>query len=64
MSIAERPSSTKSSLRIPMPSENVMLVIVAVAFLGFHAVVGVMVHNALPNEPVAQLEQAIASYGD
>ena len=64
MSIAERPSSAKPSVRIPAPSENVLLVIVACAFLGFHVFVGMMVRSALPNEPVQQLENALASYGD
>ena len=64
MSIAERPSSAKSSIKIPAPSENVLVVIVACAFLGFNILVGMMVHNALPAEPVQQLEHALASYGD
>jgi hypothetical protein len=64
MSIAERRSTTRPSAKIPAPSENVMLVIVALAFLMFHIAVAVTIHGALPNEPVAQLEQAIASYGD
>ena len=64
MSIAERPSSTKPSFKLPAPSENFLLVIIACAFLGFHVFVGMMVHSALPNEPVQQLEHALASYGD
>jgi hypothetical protein len=64
MSIAERPSPAKSSFKIPAPSENVLLVIVACAFLGFHVLVGMMVHSALPNEPVQQLEHKLAWYGD
>jgi hypothetical protein len=70
MSIAERSSWTKRSLwtkrsfRIPAPSENVLLMIVAFAFLALHVLVATSVHGALPNKPVAQLEEAIVSYGD
>jgi hypothetical protein len=64
MSIAERLSSTKTSFGIPAPGENVLLAVVACAILSFHVFVGVMVHSALPIEPVAQLEQAISFHGD
>jgi hypothetical protein len=64
MSIAERSSRTKRSFRIPAPSENVLLMIVALAFLALHVLVATLVRGALPNEPVVQLEEAIVSYGD
>jgi hypothetical protein len=64
MSIAERLSATKPSLRISAPSEIALLAIVAGALLLCHTAIGVMVHRALPNESVAQLEQALAAYGD
>jgi hypothetical protein len=42
MSITERPSYKKSSFQVPAPSENVLLAIIAVAFLIFHIAVGVV----------------------
>jgi hypothetical protein len=64
MSIAERRSSTKPSFRIPVPSENAVLATVAFALLLFHILGATMMYRALPNEPVARLKEAIASYGD
>jgi hypothetical protein len=64
MPIVERRPPTKPSVKTPARRENVLFLIIALAFLAFNITVGVMVHNALPNVPVAQLEQARASYGD
>lgn len=64
MSIADRSSSRRRYVKIPRPSENVLLTIIAGAILVFHIVGGVMVQRALPDKPVAQLDQALASYGD
>jgi hypothetical protein len=62
MLIAERSSQSKRSL--PAPSENVLLVIVAFAFLALHVLVGMFVHPASPHEPTQELEQMAAAYGD
>ena len=64
MPIAERRSSNKRWFRIPAPSDNVLLVMVACAVLGFHLFVGMMLHRASPGEPRARLDRAIASYGN
>jgi hypothetical protein len=41
-----------------------VLATVAIALLLLHILVATLVHRALPNEPIAQIEEAIASYGD
>ncbi len=65
MSIDERSSSTKRSFRVPAPSENVLLAVVAFAFLILHVLAGTLVHRALPDdEPVARPVDAIASNCD
>jgi hypothetical protein len=46
MSVTERPSYTKSSFQIPPPSENVLLAVVAAAFLVLHIAAGVILINA------------------
>jgi len=43
-STAERSSSTRRFLRIPAPSANVLLAIVAFAFLALHVLAGTLVH--------------------
>ena len=47
MSVTERPSYTKSSFQIPPPSENVLLVVIAAAFLVLHIAAGLILQNAL-----------------
>jgi hypothetical protein len=64
MSVSERPSSTKSSLEIPAPSENVLLAVVAAAFLVLHIAAGVMVINASQTAATATQEEARASLYD
>ena len=64
MSIAERSSQSKRSLPATAPSESVLLVIVAFAFLALHVLVGMFVHPASPHEPTQELEQMAAAYGD
>jgi hypothetical protein len=61
MAIAERSSS--NSFRFPAFSENLLLAIVALAFLVLHVLAGTLVQRALPGEPADQKE-AIVSYGD
>ena len=46
MSVTERPSSTKSSFEIPAPSENVLLTVIAAAFLILHIAAGVILIDA------------------
>jgi hypothetical protein len=61
MSIGERSSSAKRSFRVPAPSENVLLAVVAFAFLILHVLAGTLVHRPLPDdEPAARPEDAIA----
>lgn len=64
MSIAERISSSKRPFRIPASSENVLLAIVAFAFLSLHVAAGTLLHAALPDQPIDQSKEAIVSYGD
>jgi hypothetical protein len=46
MSVTERPSYPKSSFQIPGPSENVLLAVIAAAFLVLHIAAGVILINA------------------
>ncbi len=55
MSVTERPSYKKSSFQVPAPSENVLLAIIAVAFLIFHIAVGVVLIK--PSSDVAAATQ-------
>ena len=45
MSIAERPPA-RTSYQIPAPSENLLLAVIAAAFLALHIAAGVMLINA------------------
>jgi hypothetical protein len=51
MTFTERFSFTKSSFQIPAPSENVVLSIIAIAFLILHVAVGIVVQKSLPADP-------------
>ena len=64
MSIAERSSRSKRSLRMAGLSESVLLVIVAFVFLALHVRAGVLADLALPHEPTEEREQMAAAYGD
>lgn len=64
MAIAERQSPVRRSSKSPGPRENVLLVIVALAFLALHVLAGTFVHRALPHEPAQEPEQMAAAYGD
>ena len=64
MSIAEQFSSTKRFLRVLAPTENVLLAVVAFAFLALHVLAGTLVHRALPDTPIDQPKEAIVSFGD
>jgi hypothetical protein len=46
MSVTERPSYPKSSFQIPAPGENVLLAVIAAAFLVLHVAAGVILINA------------------
>jgi hypothetical protein len=46
MSVTERPSYAKSSFQIPAPSENLLLAVIAAAFLVLHIAAGVILINA------------------
>jgi hypothetical protein len=58
MAIAERSSS--SSFRLPAFGENVLLAIVAFAFLVLHILAGTLVQRALPSEPSEQREAIVS----
>jgi len=64
MSVTERSSFNKSAFQIPAPSENLVLTIIAVAFLILHVAVGVIVQNSLPVDPTAILDEAKPSSYD
>lgn len=61
MAIVERSSS--GSFQFPAYSENVLLAIVAFAFLVHYVLAGTLVQRALPGEPADQKE-AIVFYSD
>jgi hypothetical protein len=64
LSIAERSSPIERSFRIPAPSTNPRLAIIALAFLVFHVLLGTWMHRALPDAPAAQQKASMAFYGD
>jgi hypothetical protein len=64
VSIAQRSSSTGRSFRIPAPSTNPRLAIIALGFLVFHVLLGTWMHRALPGAPAAQQQASTAFYGD
>ena len=64
VSKAQRSSSTGRSFRIPAPSTNPRLAIIALGFLVFHVLLGTWVHRALPGAPAAQQQASTAFYGD
>ena len=61
MSVTERPSYTKS-FQIPAPSENVLLAVIAAAFLVLHIAAGVILINASSIATSATQEQANAPF--
>jgi hypothetical protein len=64
MSFIERSSFTKSSFQIPTPSENVVLTIIAGAFLILHVAVGIAVQKSLPANPAVTLHEAKSPHYD
>ena len=58
MSVAERPSYRKPSFQIPAPSENVLLAVIAAAFLVLHIAAGVILINASAPATSTTLEEA------
>jgi hypothetical protein len=64
MSVTERPSYTKSSFQVPAPGENVLLAVVAAAFLVLHIAAGVVLNNASSIATSTTQEAARASLYD
>jgi len=64
MSFIERSSFTKSPVRIPAPSEDLLLAVIAVAFLILHIAIGIIVQSSLPADSTATLREAKPSYYD
>ena len=64
MSVTERPSHTKSSFQIPQPSENLLLAVIAAAFLVLHIAAGVILINAAGAAPATTQEEPRASLYD
>jgi hypothetical protein len=64
MSVAELPSSTKTSFQIPTPSAKVLIAVIAVAFLVLHIAAGVMLINASKIAATTAQEEARASLYD
>ena len=64
MSVSERPSSAKSSFEIPAPSENVLLAVIAAAFLVLHIAAGIILINAFGPAPATTQEESRAPLYD
>ena len=64
MSFIERFSFTKSPVRIPAPGEDLLLAVIAVAFLILHIAGGIIVQNSLPADSMATSHEAKSSYYD
>jgi hypothetical protein len=62
MSFIERSSLTKPPVRIPAPSEDLLLAVIAVAFLIVHIAGGIIVQSSLPADSTSH--EAKASYYD
>ena len=61
MSVTERPSYRKSSFQIPAPSENMLLAIIACAFLVLHVAAGVILINASATATATTQQEAKSS---
>jgi hypothetical protein len=61
MSVIERRPPAKLSFQIPLPSENTLISIVAVAFLILHILAGSMLLNASPTAPAISQEESRSS---
>jgi hypothetical protein len=64
MSFIERSSITKSPVRIPARSEDLLLAVIAVVILVLHIAVGIIVQSSLPAGSTATLREAKVSYYD
>ena len=64
MSVTERPSYAKSSFQIPAPSENLLLAVIAAAFLVLHIAAGVILINASAPATSTTQEEATPSLYD
>ena len=69
MSVTERPSYAKSSyakssFQIPAPSENLLLAVIAAAFLVLHIAAGVILTNASSMPATTTQEEAGPSLHD
>ena len=62
MSVSERPSSAKASFEIPPPSENVLIAVIAAAFLVLHIAAGVILVNAFGPAATTQEEPRPSLY--
>jgi hypothetical protein len=58
MSVTERPSLPKSSFQIPAPSENMLLAVIAAAFLVLHIAAGVILINASASATATSQQEA------
>jgi hypothetical protein len=64
MQVTERPFYPKSSFQIPTPSENVLLAVITVVFLGLHIAAGVILTKASGLAVTSMGEEAKASLYD
>ena len=64
MSVTERPTYAKSSFQIPAPSENLLLAVIAAAFLVLHIAAGVILINASVAATSTTQEEPSASLYD
>ena len=64
MTMNERLAQGKSSVRLPVPSEKVLIATIAIAFLFLHVVAGVILQRAAADGTVTPQEQARPSSYD
>jgi hypothetical protein len=61
---SERLSQGNPFIRLPVPSEKILMTIIAVAFLFLHILAGMILQRAVGNQPVIPQEQARPSLYD
>jgi hypothetical protein len=64
MSMNERLSQAKWSARLPVPSEKLLITIIAIGFLFLHVLAGMILQRAAAGETVTPQEQAGPSLYD
>jgi hypothetical protein len=64
MSFIEKSSFTKSPVRIPAPSEGLLLAVIAVAILILHIAIGIIVQRSFPTASTATSHEVTVSYYD